>query len=84
MRRLGKASPRPPVDRTLPLTVQRIMLRVGLIATIVCPFWAKSGKYYSNKRGNLMQLRKERSVIALGLYLVRGKLQLLQASVNTL
>ena len=23
---------------------------------IVCPFWAKSGKYYSKNRGKLMQL----------------------------
>ena len=23
---------------------------------IVCPFWAKPGKYYSKKRGKLMQL----------------------------
>ena len=23
---------------------------------IVCPFWAKSGKYYSKKRGKVVQL----------------------------
>ena len=54
---------------------------------IVCPFWAMLGKYYSKQRGKLMQLRKERTVIALGFYLIRGKLQLLQllqASMNTL
>ena len=31
-----------------------------------------------------MQLWKERAVIALGFYLIRGKLQLLQTSVNIL
>ena len=31
-----------------------------------------------------MQLRKERTVIALGFYLIRGKLQLRQTSVNIL
>ena len=51
---------------------------------ILCPFWAKSGKYYPKNRGKLMQLCKERTVIALGLYLIRGKLQLLQTSVNIL
>ena len=51
---------------------------------IVCLFWAKSGKYYSKKHEKLMQLSKERTVIALGFYLIRGKLQLLQTSVNIL
>ena len=48
---------------------------------IVCPFWAKSGKYYSKMRGKLQQLRKERTVITLGFYLIRGKLQLLQYTI---
>ena len=51
---------------------------------IVCPFWAKSGKYYSKKCGKLMQLLKETTLIALGFNLIRGKLQLLQTSVNIL
>ena len=51
---------------------------------IVCPFRAKSGKYYSRKSGKLMQLRKEMTAIALGFYLIRRKLQLLQALVNIL
>ena len=45
---------------------------------VVCPFRAKSGKYYSRKRGKLMQLGKEMTIIALGFYLIREKLQLLQ------
>ena len=51
---------------------------------IVGLFWAKSGKHYSKKRAKLMQLWKERTVIVLGFYLIRGKLQLLQTSVNIL
>ena len=49
---------------------------------IVCPFRAKSGKYYSRRLGKLMQLGKEMTVIAMGSYLIRGELQLLQTSVN--
>ena len=56
----------------------------GFNCFIVRPFWAKSGKYYSKKCGKLIQLWKERTVIALGFYLIRGKLQLLQTSVNIL
>ena len=51
---------------------------------IACLFWAKSVKYCSKKRGKLMQLWKERAVIALGFYLIRGELQLHQTSVNIL
>ena len=51
---------------------------------IDCPFRGKSGKYYSKKRGKLMQLGKEMAVIALELYLIKGKLRLLQTSVNML
>ena len=51
---------------------------------IVCPFRAKSGKYYSRKHGKLMELGKEMTVIALGFYLIKGKLRLLQTSVNML
>ena len=40
--------------------------------------------YYSKKRGKLMQLGKEMTVIVLGFYLIRGKLRLLQTSVNML
>ena len=51
---------------------------------IVCPFRAKSGKYYSKKHGKLLQLRKEITIIALGFYLIRGELRLLQTSLNML
>ena len=44
----------------------------------------KSGKYYSKKHRKLMQLWKERTVIALRFYLIMGELQLLQTSVNIL
>ena len=51
---------------------------------IVCPFRAKSGKYYPKKRVKLLQLRKEITIIALRFYLIRGKLRLLQTSLNML
>ena len=50
---------------------------------IVCPLWAKSDKYHSNKRVKLKHmLWKERAVLALG-FCDQRKLKLLQASVNT-
>ena len=36
------------------------MLRIGLIAfRIVWPFWAKSGKYYSEKREKFISYEKK-------------------------
>ena len=38
---------------------------------IVCPFWAKSGKYYSEKHlWEINAVMKERAVTALGFYLI--------------
>ena len=37
---------------------------------IVCPFWAKSGKYYSKKGGKLMQL-----LLALPYHLIAVRIQ---------
>ena len=65
-----------------PVSVPGIMLRIGLIASLFVLFGAKSGKYYSRKRGKLMQLGKEMTVIAMGFHLIREKLQLLQDLVN--
>ena len=66
-------------------SVQSIILRIGLIALLfVLCFWAKSGKCYSKKHVKFLQLWKERTVIALGFYMNREKLQLRQTSVNIL
>ena len=51
---------------------------------IVLYFWAKLGKYYSKSLGNQCSYEKERAVIALEFYQIKGKLQLLQTSVNML
>ena len=45
---------------------------------IVCLFRAKSGKYCSKKHGKLLQLRKEITIIALGFYLIKYRLGIVQ------
>ena len=60
------------------------MLRTGSIASLFFLFGQSQVSIIPNKRGKLMQLRKERTVIALGFYSIRGKLQLRQTSVNIL
>ena len=57
------------------------MLRTGLIV-LLCTFRAKSGQY-SKKRGKLMQLWKEKAIIAL-ILTDKGKLQLHETSPNIL
>ena len=52
---------------------------------IVCPFWAKSSKYYSKKRGKLMQLSKERKDSnCIGILSDQGEAATASTSVNIL
>ena len=60
------------------------MLRTGSSASLFVLFGQSQASIIPNKRGKLMQLRKERTVIVLGFYSIRGKLQLRQTSVNIL
>ena len=64
--------PRFPVS---PWRVRSIMLQVGLIALMFVVFGQSQASIILKKRGKLIQLWKERTVTALGFYLIRGKLQ---------
>ena len=51
----------------------------------VCPFWAKSNKYYSEKhQWEINAVMKRKSSNCIGILSDQGKLQLHQTSVNIL
>ena len=60
------------------------MFQISLIAPLFVLLGQCQAGIILKKRGKLMQLRKQMTEIALGFYLIRGKLQLLQTSVNIL
>ena len=50
----------------------------------VCPFWAKSGKYYSIRVCEVNAVMKRKDSNCVGIFSDQGKLQLHRTSVNIL